>query len=168
MTFDHVPPKGCVGISNRNVALLTAALGNSELKKDNSRQFQDGLKFKSLCETCNNELLGGEYDPSIKEFASKVSSYLNLIINHNYTLPDTISIEIKPQRIVRAILGHLLAAHVREDMQSPIINAPYLDAIREYLLNPLAPIPEQLEVYYWLYPSDTQVIILGCGVMSVE
>lgn len=167
LTFDHVPPKGCVGIKNRNVAPLIAALNCKKLNKDNTRQFQDGLKFKSLCEVCNNELLGLEYDPYLKEFAAKISNYTNLIIKQGISLP-TINIEIKLQRVVRSVVGHLLAAQVREDMTTPITHAPYMDALRQYFLNPLAPIPKELAIYYWVYPSDIQVIILGSGLMRIN
>jgi len=167
LTFDHVPPKGCVGIQNRNVALLTAALDCKKLNKHNTRQLQDGLKFKSLCEVCNNELLGLEYDPFLNEFAAKMSNYTNLIINHDISLPKSFDIDIKLQRVTRSIVGHLLAAQVREDMATPVRRAPYLDAIRQYFLNPSASIPKELEIYYWLYPSDIQVIILGSGLMSI-
>jgi hypothetical protein len=168
LTFDHVPPKGCVGIQTRNVALLTDAFDCKKLTQYNSRQFQNGLKFKSLCEVCNNKLLGIEYDPYLNEFAAKVSNYANLIISHGISLPKSIDIEIKPQRVVRSVIGHLLAAQVREDMCTPREKAPYIEAIRQYFLDPSASTPKELEVYYWLYPSDIQVIILGCGLMSIN
>lgn len=168
LTFDHVPPKGCVGIQNRNVALLTNILSCGKLSKKNTRQFQNGLKFRSLCSKCNNTLLGVEYDPFLNDFASKVSNYVNLIVKYDVSLPKSTTIQINVQRVVRAIVGHLLAAQVREDMSKPIVRAPYLDAIRDFFLNPCAPIPKELEVYYWLYPSDIQVIILGSGVMDIN
>ena len=168
LTFDHVPPKGCVGIQHSNVALLTTALACNGLNKYNARQFQDGLKFKSLCEKCNNELLGLEYDPFLKELFAKVSNYTNLIIKHNVSLPKTICIEIKPQRVIRSVVGHLLAAQIRNDMTIPLKNAPYLDACRQYFLNSNASIPKELNVYYWLYPSDIQVIILGSGLINIK
>lgn len=168
LTFDHVPPKGCAGIQNRNVALLTAALDCQKLTQYNSRQFQDGLKFKSLCEVCNNKILGIEYDPYLNEFAAKVSNYTNLVIKHGISLPKSIDIDIKLQRVARSVVGHLLAAQVRKDMSTPIRSAPYIDAIRQYFLNPAASIPKELEIYYWLYPSDIQVIILGSGLMSIN
>ncbi len=82
-------------------------------------------------------------------------------------MPNQININIKPQRVVRAIVGHLLAAEVRKDMSSLPRNAAHPEAVRQYILNPSAPVPEKLEVYYWLYPSDIQVIMLGAGVMSI-
>ncbi|MEW6518639.1 MAG: hypothetical protein AB1461_04435 [Thermodesulfobacteriota bacterium] len=163
LTFDHVPPRSCVGIRKRRAALLTEAMDCGDLGWYKSRHFQDGLKFKSICNTCNSDVLGSRYDPHLKQFAGDISRVVDLAFNKGIALPGKVFISISLQRVVRSIIGHAMAAYVREDMTTPPRSAPYLDALRSYFLNESQPIPDQLEIYYWIYPSDIQVIILGCG-----
>ena len=142
-------------------------LNCKELTHYNSREFQNGLKFRSLCNDCNNRLLGKEYDPYLIDFSKKVSDIAGLAFNHNFSLPDQISINIYTQRVLRSILGHLLAADIREDMNTPVTNSPYHNILRKYVLDPSESAPEELNVYYWLYPSDIQMIILTSSLSNI-
>lgn len=164
LTFDHVPPKGCAGIGKRNVHTLASYLWCEETKP---RHAQSGMKFRSLCPRCNNTLLGHEYDPSLREFANRASMHLR-VGDMNITLPDVVHVDVKPQRIARAIIGHLLAADMACGLNSPPNPAPFPSAMQTYFLDPSSLAAPEMEIFYWLYPSDVQVIINFCGIMALS
>ncbi len=165
LTEDHVPPKGCVGINRQQVALLTEYLSLGQLDKRNAKQIQNGLKFKSICNDCNNRLLGTLYDPSLNEFAQQVSIIARLI-QGRMVLPDPFKVKLKPLPVLKAIVGHLLAARVRSDMTTPLPSAPFISAMQQFVQQKDALPPEELRVFCWFYPSDIQVIILGSGIVE--
>jgi len=164
LTYDHIPPKGCVGINTQQAALLINFLKIGELDKRNARLLQNGLNFKSICSDCNNRLLGAYYDPALKDFAKQVSSISD--VKKRLTLPPKVTIKIKPLPVMKAVAGHLLAARIRKNMNEPLKDAPAINALQKFVLDRDALPSNYLKFYYWFYPSDIQVIILGCGLIN--
>jgi len=160
LTEDHVPPKGTVGISKRDLLRVVEFLNAKEAK---ARHLQDGVKFRTICSRCNNQVLGSRYDPELRSLCDKVALPLRLKLDRGLTIPRQQKIVTRPQMVARAVIGHLLAAQLRDDMNSPPLKAPFPHAMREYVLDPVAPLPEELDVFCWLYPSEVQVIIHGMG-----
>jgi hypothetical protein len=68
-------------------------------------------------------------------------------------------LSVKPQRIAKSVVGHLLAGCVPENYQMEPISAPVPDILRDYFVNDGAPLPENVDIYYWLYPSKVQKIL---------
>jgi len=165
LTNDHVPPKGCVGVNPQQASRLAEYLKAGGLSKRNAKIMQNGLKFKSICSYCNNTLLGTYYDPALKEFAKKVSNIVKLK-NKKFYLPSKISITIKPLPVLKAVVGHLLAARVRVDMSKPLPDAPAIKSMQDFVYNVNKLPDEYLKFYCWLYPSEIQVIILGAGLIT--
>jgi hypothetical protein len=161
LTEDHVPPKGTVGISNRELIRLAKHL---HVKEEKPRQMQDGVKFRTICPRCNNELLGLQFDPAIKQLCEEIALPLRVKKNHSLSIPSPYRVVTKPQLVARSVIGHLLAAHLRDDMGSPLLSAPFPDAMRAYFLETSSPLPEELQIFYWLYPSEVQVIIQNRGI----
>ena len=62
MTFDHIPPRGCLPPSVTLLAHVGTALGTEAVKMDGVRYMQDGVKYRTFCGGCNNGL-GPDYDP---------------------------------------------------------------------------------------------------------
>lgn len=165
LTDDHVPPKGCVGVNPQQASRLAEYLKVGSLNKQNAKILQNGLKFRSICSTCNNTLLGIHYDPALKDFAKKISNIAKLK-NKEFYLPQKISIPIKPLPVLKAVTGHLLAARVRSDMSRPLPDAPAIKSMQKFVLNVDSLPDKNLKFYCWLYPSDIQVIILGAGLIN--
>ena len=89
------------------------------------------------------------YDPEL----NKISKDVRMLLKATKTiwLGQRQYIPVKPQRLARAIVGHLLAGGLSPD-NSPV-KAACPDALREYFLDPMAPLPDKLDIYYWLYRS---------------
>lgn len=74
---------------------------------------QNEIKFRTICENCNNNLLGAEYD---REYKKLVDCLYNLYITPGKIGQYVLIQGLKINRIARAIVGHMLAA--REDYAS--------------------------------------------------
>jgi hypothetical protein len=163
LTYDHIPPKGCVTINPIEIRTLAQEFYGKETKPIIS---QNGVKFRTLCEICNNKWLGLNYDLELKGFSDEVSLFLKAKVDAKLHFPPQQSFEIKTQKIVRAVVGHSLAAFMPEDISQPDLNTPFYDALRSYFLDDTLPIPDKLKIFYWLFPIKTQIHIRGFGVSS--
>jgi len=162
LTNDHVPPKGSIKPKARELQKLGDHLGGGEITRVH---MQSGIKFRSICATCNNHLLGLQYDPSLNEFSRKAASLIRA--TRHLEIPRLTTVRVRPQRIARSVVGHLLAAEIRECMTEPPPSAPFQDALRGYFLDSTSSLPENIDITYWLYDGDHHVIIRGFGVLPL-
>lgn len=126
---------------------------------------QSGVNFRSICGVCNNERLGGGYDEALGSVCKAAAPYLAVEV------PSAAAVQIaphRPARVARAVVGHVLAAFVPEDIDAPPAAASYLDALRAYFLDPSLPMPAPLEIFYWAYPFDDVRIIAAAGYMDTR
>lgn len=151
-----MPPKGVNKFHKMKLDEIASVLGAEQAGKKQGREFQQGVKFRSLCRNCNGNLLGGEYDPSLVDLSNKVSSYLNSLV----ALPSITTFTTSPGRVIRSVLGHILALNIER-----FPRGEFGDAAANLVLNPEEPIPEELGVYYWLYPFWDQVAIRHFGLL---
>ncbi len=146
LSWDHVPPKGGIELQpveiDRIAGTLVSSLGSKKPEISH-----DGLKFRTLCSTCNSRL-GTDYDPALNDFAITVGRFLR----STFEFPDIVHIEAKPTAIARAILGHLLTARLST------VDAVFDPVIRALVLDPQAPIPTKLNVFYWVHPYAQQIV----------
>lgn len=119
-------------------------------KWEQPRRFQAGVAFRSLCRRCNTDLLGAIYDPALGEFSTQVRA----LADSPLSLPAAINVTIRPQAVMRSVLGHLAAQGV-ERYEKGI----YTEPVRDYLLDSTRPLPSQLRMYYWLYLYRSTILI---------
>lgn len=150
-------------MTTRDLANLAHYLSTENVKPT---VMQSGIKFRSICAECNNSLLGSGYDPHLNALSQEAA---NLLRASKYlSLPGKHLVKARPQRIARAVVGHLLAAEIRDDMTDLPIRAPFQDALRSYLLDPNAHLPASIDIRYWVYSGDAHLIIHGCGIGSIK
>jgi len=125
---------------SRNKVTLERLAGRSS--NPNRVLTQNGVKYRTLCQTCNSNLLGGQYDRTLNEFALGVGRFLKTTL----TLPATTTFATRPARLLRALFGHLLAAKAEVEHTKPD------EAMRQFVLKPKAALPPELNVFYWIYP----------------
>jgi hypothetical protein len=109
---------------------------------------QNGVKYRTLCQTCNSRL-GSDYDPTLVEFATGIGVYLKTSI----ALPAIVHHKTKPNRLTRAILGHLLAAKAEPEQTTADV------AMRQYVKDPTKTLPAEIRVLYWVYPHPNIIVI---------
>lgn len=162
LTRDHIPPQGCVKPTSVELRTLTDYISQPSKKPINS---QSGLNILSICGNCNNNLLGTEYDPVLIEVSKQVAGMVRVQRELGLSLPEKIDICVKPQRLIRSVVGHILAGKLPISGESPV-SAPFPDALRNYFLDQSSNISDKLEVYYWVYPSNKQIVINSLGIGS--
>lgn len=150
LTEDHTPPKGCIKVSQVELHHIIKRLAEEESHNHKGRISQNGVKFRTLCKRCNNTLLGTDYDPSLISFVNHAGAFLR----SGLQLPSETTIKGHPQKIVRAVLGHLSAQGVDR-----YLKGPETEALRDYMFDTNLPLPEGISVHYWPYPYRPQVII---------
>jgi hypothetical protein len=115
---------------------------------------QAGPYFRSLCSRCNL-LLGINYDPALADFCLQVRALANRVL----ALPIVAKLEIQPQAVMRSVLGHMAAQGLNGYEKGPIT-----EPLRDYVLGETASLPEQIGVYYWLYPFRAQVLLKNVAI----
>lgn len=163
LTRDHVPPKSTVTTDIREARNLTQYLACEERAV---RKVQGSVDFPSICGCCNTDRLGREYDPELKAFCERVATWIRARYLHNLTLGPRFKVDCRPQRLLRAIIGHLLAVEPDAKPWLPLVDAPMPNSYRQYFLDPTLSPPEELRVYCWPYPSQKQVIMRSAGILE--
>lgn len=161
LTRDHIPPQSLVPAQPVDVRLLTE-LWNSRGQPSTRRAFRS-VSIPSLCRACNSDRLGAQFDPALLEFAGRAITWVRAAHQLWLSLPDEFTIQVRPHRVARAVVGHLLAAEHRKNPSEPLRRAPMLDEMREYFLGD-GSAPETFELYVWPCAGDTQVVARSLNV----
>lgn len=148
LTEDHVPPTGGIDIKPLEIKNAMAFFIATQ-RQHNSYVSHNGIKFKSLCKNCNNIELGKKLDPVLNVFAKNVGKY----VGSKLCLPNEMLIETRPNAIIRAVLGHLLAA------KSEVNDYGFDNEVREFLLDENKPVNESINIFYWVYPYKVSIIL---------
>ena len=164
LSRDHVPPKAC---NNLNDVELRSLYPSHDIKEIATTS-QGGSHYKTLCEECNNTRLGQYYVPYLVSLSNEITSLVLGAKNQVISLPQELTTIIRPQRIARAVVGHCLAAIAVNETKTGLVSSPISDALREYFLTPDLPMPEELTIYYWPYPSKRQVVVKHMGKSSIH
>jgi hypothetical protein len=147
LSDDHVPPQGGIEV---DAVEIKAAFDFFAKKMGNKNYYisQNGVKFTTLCEDCNSRL-GREYDTVLNTFSLDVNKFLT----SKLSLLNSYDIQTKPNRLIRGVLGHLLAS------KKEIEKTPFDDKVREILFDENKSIPDDINVFYWIYPYKLTIII---------
>ena len=152
LTEDHTPPKGCIKIKQVELHHILMHL-DVEQPSHKGRISQNGVKFRTLCGKCNNDYLGINYDPSFISFVNQIGLFLKTTIS----IPGYMKAKIKPQRVMRSLLGHISAQGVGRYHQGAASNE-----IQSYFLNEEESLPERIKIYFWAYPYKSHVMARDC------
>jgi hypothetical protein len=156
LSWDHVPPKGGIDLKPvEQVTILQSLTGSFEEQKPYISQ--NGVKYRTICKHCN-EKLGHSYDPILNDFALGVGKILKSILE----VPPVVYYKTQPAILIRAILGHLLAA------KGVIDNVVVDQKIREFLFDDQARLPEEIKIFYWIYPYKEIVVIRDITMPAVR
>lgn len=153
LTEDHIPPKGVPRLGQVAMMNLIDMLA-AERPSKSTRYSQDGVKYRTICSDCNSGLLGARYDPELISMANYITDY----VSSRLYLPPQLEVLIKPNRLCRSVVGHLLAHRVDSYREGDVISG-----LTDYFLDETADFPNDLKLYYWVYPYKDQVAITGAG-----
>lgn len=103
LTEDHIPPKFWNNSSSKR---YSRGFGTNDPEKccaDYPWKARKGIVFQSVCQDCNNRILGSETDKELKKLCDVFKQ--NLQYNNRF-----FNCRVKPNRVARAVVGHMLAA----------------------------------------------------------
>jgi hypothetical protein len=155
LSEDHVPPQACPPAKNTVISkLFYQMIGERSFRP---RMSQNGVSYKTICSDCNNKL-GNRYDWALGDFSQKIESF----IGSSVILPDSFEVECYPNAIMRSVLGHLLAAKTETD--EVVVDT----VLRPCILDPSLPIPDDIHIFYWVYPYETISILRDFAMPAVR
>ncbi|MBI1807001.1 MAG: hypothetical protein HYR76_08130 [Ignavibacteria bacterium] len=155
LTWDHVPPKGGIELTPVQMESVFRVLtGNNEGFK--AAHSQNGVKYRTICKSCN-ETMGRRYDAALNEFALSVGRYLKTQLS----LPPIIQHNTRPAALIRGILGHLVSAKIERD------EAVLDKQISPLILDESLPIPDDIHIFYWIFPYDFICIVRDVAIVSL-
>lgn len=148
LSEDHVPPKFW---NNKSLKRYSIAFGAKDpAGATHSFPYKDrkGITYKSICAECNSKL-GGSYDKELQKFCDTLAKCIN-----SKLYIRVISTTIKPDRVARAVVGHILAAKNFFDDECIIDKR-----LRKYMEDESNNPPENM--YLYCYPYYHRSIIVG-------
>lgn len=148
LSWDHVPPQGCAPPAPIEIKTILKALASTTPTKGSVKHSQNGVKYRTICKPCN-EWLGRYVDPTLIHFARSIRH----ILTSELCLPSIVDITTKPNRLIRSILAHIVSA--KTDLDEVIFDKQ----VRDFVIDFYAPIPEDIFIFYWVYPYEGQVIL---------
>ena len=155
LSADHIPPKGVPRVGQAFLTDLATHLNVKKTKVDR-RYFQRGVHYRSICATCNNQLLGGSYDPELVRLTAEIDRAFHR------QLYAPIEVTAKAGRVARSAIGHLLANGLNRHREGKV------DAqLTDFVLDRESAFPADLRMYYWLYPDNRQIVIHGAGTVAL-
>lgn len=93
----------------------------------------------------------------MNDFARGIGKFLHTALH----LPEIPHYETRPNRLIRAICGHLLAA--KGDLETTTTD----EILRHFVFDEKSEFPKQLKVFYWIY-SYSYVAIIRDVIMPAE
>jgi len=156
LSWDHVPPQGGVDLSAVEMRTVLETLTNQP-GEGKFKISQNGIKYRTICKPCN-EFMGQEFDPTLNEFARAVTAF----VRSSLELPPVARIPTRPHRLIRGLLGHLVAAKAEYD------DVVLDELVRDTIFDSNKVIPEQINIFYWLYPYAEQVVLRDVAMPAVR
>jgi hypothetical protein len=146
LTWDHVPPKAGITVSPVEIDNISKILTNQT--EPRMLISQNGVRYRTICGDCNSKL-GRNYDTVLTSLNKDVSLYLK----SNLYFPAYTYIKTKPNKLIKAILGHLMSA------KEEIDEFTFDNRIRKYLFSETESLPDDINILYWIYPYNCTIIM---------
>lgn len=147
LTEDHTPPKSVPRIGQADLMRLAEAI-NAEVLPKTSRYFQNGVKFKSMCDLCNNVRLGVDYDPHLAALANSLDGHLR------QALFAPFHSQINLNRALRSVAGHMLAQRIEAYRDSAV-----REMLCTFFLDQKSVLPSDWYAYAWAFPYKPTIYV---------
>ncbi|MDY0138678.1 MAG: hypothetical protein RBR50_03170 [Candidatus Izemoplasmatales bacterium] len=146
LTWEHVPPKCC---ENTGQVIINDIFPQPKFRKLDS---QNGIKYRTICKRCNNDMGSGS-DLELKKLFDSVKNYLE----HETDLNSTRIVSINLKLVLKSVFGKLLAMDQVAEMD--LISRD----MRNFIMKDEK--STRIRVYFRLYPYNlsVQARTIVCG-----
>jgi hypothetical protein len=154
LTENHVPPEA---VGNHDAWLAQSYMTTMAADKDLlfGRRFSGGIRFRTLCEECNNAL-GNSEDRAIVDFYQRVQK----LVDSPLKLPPVAMVSAKPNLIARGLYAHLASAN---DNGIPSI---FDTEAREIFFRKRSLRLASWNLFYWVYQAPTMFLMRSAFLAS--
>lgn len=108
-------------------------------------------------------MLGQKYDPALADLFNEVKFLAESVSKGRLALPPFKTYFVRPQRIARSVIGHILAGNAVDLVQKDTPHAPMYQIMADYFFDEASALPDELEIYYWFYPFTDICIARAFG-----
>lgn len=160
LTEDHIPPRACRVSQEKKIHHAVWAIADDSPHKRMYRptRSQNGIKYRTICASCNNNLLGGHLDPEITSFSRQV----HRAFRHRIIMCDRFTVQFDKDKLLRCVAGHLAAQGVGKHGQG-IRRPEWVD----YIMGRTPIPPAGSNFYFAPYPFNEQCVIVDRGVTNI-
>ncbi len=139
LSAEHIPPRCC---GNKKPVMMTYEF---EYERNGRREkvSQNGSKFYTICESCNNGLLA-DYDNALGSLYNKVYCHF-----HNGRSNEPFDVTCKINKVARSVIGKFLGLSVIVDKLS------FENKLRDYVTDGSQKGIPGMRLTLRLYPYDT-------------
>ncbi len=146
LTYDHVPPKVCGNDADLRGVKQQALIKDYKSGKERpyGELYQGGLKFKTLCSSCNNRL-GENLDIELGEFCHQIRAAL-------ITGNNKIKISCDISKVVKDVFAHIIAATAKPRTTDTTL----ITSMKDYYWNNSI---ANIHLYFAVYPYLEKIFI---------
>ncbi len=148
LTWDHIPPKGGIELLPVQLDNFFCKLKGTSATEARMGRSPDGVKYRTICKDCNS-FLGAEFD----EVINKLNSDITKLVSTQLIMPDTITVKTYPLRLMKGLIGHLLAARI------DFWDEPFENELRDFVLNPRKTCLENVFIAYFSRPHASTITV---------
>lgn len=161
LTFDHVPPQGCVTITRTEQFHLSEYM-ELPILKVKGVQSNNGSKFKTICKSCNN--LIGTDDGELSRVIRRMTGSVKREVYNPNRFGNILFFDVDVVRFCRAMVGHILSATSTRECTVPENTSDYFLPLREFVLrNESRNIEDTHDFYCWFYPFKWHISVKMFG-----
>ena len=155
LTLDHIIPASC---GNSKITLYDF------FQRNMTKDLPKGFVLRTICDTCNNELLA-PFDEKLAKICKDFNSYLDskLHLEGNFKFDGNI------EDIKKCIIGHILAGS-ELPFETSISNTKKKGSLRKiyynYLSGKTKELPPNYRIHYWIHKYDSIMFNPGFGIVA--
>ena len=166
LSKDHVPPKGAITLGKVEQKLMTEVFGAQVDPTVKGIKGNNGSTFRTICNDCNNNHVGGVNDQEVARVYGQINSSLYALASTGMHLTAPLRVNVNAERFLRAMVGHVLSATTNKRCKYPVNTEDKLQPLRSFVLGKNNNIEETHSFYYWFYPFKRHISALGVGVYN--
>jgi len=148
LTWDHIPPKGGIELLPVQLDNFFCKLKGTSATEARMGRSPDGVKYRTICQDCNS-FLGAEFDKVINKFNSDITE----LVSSQLIMPETITVKTYPLRMMKGLIGHLLAARI------DFWDEQFENELRDFVLNTHNTCLDNIFIAYFVRPHISTVIL---------
>lgn len=148
LSKDHVPPQSCGNIGRQELHCEFLFVDDKRGPTKQIKTVQNGIKMQTICENCNNALLGANYDKALENFYNQAKCCLQ---TNNVLGLSNFNIKININKVCRDICAKFLS-------MNPYVEEGFIgEKLRNYIFNEQGKNIPNSHLFFRFYPYSDKL-----------